>query len=250
MDSRKETLLEEARRVADLEAQRQQPAAALITGSVAWGPVSARSDIDIVFITHESHGVSYRYYMPRLTGIPVRTEVGRIPVSHLERVLATGYSDDISTGLREQLRNARVLFGDSDLAADITARFENLKPKKKLLGEYLLKAKQAFAKAKGLVSAKAPLNCILALDEVAQNLWRLVLVARHQIGIQKDKHEVRAARRHLSEADLATYCGSRRISAIGKEDAVGAIRAAQMMLSKMLDQAGIDAKILGELEEA
>lgn len=257
MDTRRQTFLDQANRITEHEAERRLPLAALLTGSAAWGTLSARSDIDIIFVTGERGVVSYRYYLPELTGIPIRTEVGRIPLAHLERVLAAGYGDDISTGLREQIRNARVLLGDAKTAESLIARFRDLKPKKKLLGEYLFQAGEALAKARESLAAEGRTGssphrvaeAALALDAFSKNLWRLLLVAKHRVGVQKDKHEIKAAKSALGEADAAAYHVSRRISDLDKQSALAALRAAERVISIVLSRAGVSPRIVGAIEE-
>jgi predicted nucleotidyltransferase len=237
-----------ARKIAEVEAKRQRPIAALLTGSAAWGTISSRSDIDIIFISNESDAVSYRYYMPALTGISVRTEVGRIPLSYLRDILASGYSDEISTGVREQIRNARLLFGDSRLAGRLIEEFAELKPRKRLLGEYLFKAREALRKAREALSHGSRVSTMLELDEVSKNLWRLVLVSKHRTGVQKDKHELRAARSQLAESELKAYLRSKRMAGCDRQQAAKTVLAAREAISKTLDVMGIDVKILGDPE--
>ncbi|HVP56558.1 MAG TPA: hypothetical protein VMU02_00560 [bacterium] len=238
-----------ARQTAEHEALRERPLFALLTGSAAWGTTSSRSDIDIIFIVADSDAVSYRYYLPELAGVAVRTEVGRIPLAYLEKVLGSGYADEITTGIREQIRNAKVLFGDRDLAEKTIARFSDLKPRKKLLGEYLFEAKQALAKARGALAAGDLTEAVVSMDAMAKNAWRLALVAKHQVGVQKDKHELRAARTQLGCEDLARYEVSRRIPGIAKAQAHAALAASQQVISRVFELSGIDDRIIGDLDQ-
>ena len=249
MDVDGEQLLRQAHLTAEREARRAKPLFALLTGSVAWGATSSRSDIDIIFISAESDAVSYRYYLPELTGVATRAEVGRIPTSYLEKVLASGYADEITTGIREQIRNSKVLFGDRDLAQRTIERFAALKPRKKLLGEYLFQAREAASRAGRALDDSRLVDGFLAADLVARNIWRLVLVAAHQVGVQKDKHELKAARGHLDPASLARYEASRRISGVTAESARRALIASHIVISRVFQGAGISAGILGEVDQ-
>ncbi|MFH1220477.1 MAG: hypothetical protein V1694_08485 [Candidatus Eisenbacteria bacterium] len=249
MEAQRELLVRQARTITQREAERQEPIFALLTGSAAWGAVSSRSDIDIIFISRQSDFVSYRYYMPGLTDVTIRTEVGRIPLAYLEKILASGYADDISTGVREQIRNARVLLGDQQRAQEMIAGFAALKPRKKLLGEYLFLAGEALAKTRQALAEPSATKAVLWMDALSKNIWRLVLVADHQIGVQKDKHEIRAARAELDERKFADYQVSRRVAGIDKQSALTMLRAAQAVISKVLNLAGISSSIVGEIEE-
>jgi hypothetical protein len=245
---RKQQLAARAMAIAEVEAARERPLLALLTGSAAWGVVSERSDIDIIFITATPDVVSYRYYLPEMTGVEVRTEVGRVPLAYLEKVLATGYSDEITTGLREQLRNAQVLFGESQTAKQAVTRFSGLKPKARLLGEYLSRARAAFARAAEALPGTALLRALLALDEVSVNLWRLILVAKYRIGVQKDKHEIRAARGALGEHELSDYLTSRRVSGVAKSHAGRVLLGTHKTILKIFELNGIDGSIVGDVE--
>jgi hypothetical protein len=248
MELEREAFLVQAREIADLESKRSEPVVALLTGSAAWGTVSSRSDIDIIFLSRQTDIVSYRYYLPQLTGVSIRTEVGRIPLSYLENVLASGYSEEISTGLREQLKNARILFGNLSTGNDIMSRFRELKPKKRLLGEYLHQMRTALGRAKESLEMERAVECILALDDYARNLWRLLLVAKHRVGVQKDKHEIKAARHELDGARLGGYEVSRRIDSAGDESASSVLYASRKLISKALALLGVEDKILGDPE--
>jgi predicted nucleotidyltransferase len=246
-NGRRQALLDAALATARIEAARRQPVFAVITGSVASGAISSRSDIDIIFASADQATVSYRYYMPEITGVAVRTEVGRIPVAYLEQVLKSGYADEISTGVREQLRAARVLLGDRQAAQEMISRFAQLKPKKKLLGEYLYQAKQALGRARAALAAGNVTESALALDRASKNIWRLLLVARHKVGVQKDKHEIRAARQELGAAELGEYLAARRIAGADEHEARARLGATQKMVSKTLELAGVDSKIVGDI---
>jgi hypothetical protein len=221
----------------------------LLTGSAAWGTISSRSDIDIIFVSTGHDVVSYRYYMPDLTGVAIRTEVGRIPISYLEKVLASGYSDEISTGLKEQISNARVLFGDTQVADQMISKFSRLKPKKKLLGEYLFQATEALANAKQALARASLVEAILSLDRFSRSIWRLLLVVRHNVGVQKDKHEMKAARAVLAPAEMEDYQVSGRIAGLDRQAALSMLLASQKVISKTFDLVGVDVSIVGDVEE-
>lgn len=248
MESQRKTLVEKAKRIARAEADRQKPAVALLTGSAAWGTLSSRSDIDIIFVVSDAGAVSYRYYLPGLADVDIRTEVGRIPLPYLKQVLASGYDDEISTGLREQIGNARILLGDEALGNSLIGDFADLKPKKRLLGEYLHHAREALGQARVSLMEEEPVGFGCALDEFTKNLWRLVLVSAHRVGVQKDKHEIRAARRTLGPSRLEAYCVSRRIAGVGRAGAAGLLRASRNAISRTLELTGVDPGILGDSE--
>jgi hypothetical protein len=248
MESQRTILVEKAKLTAQAEAEREHPIVALLTGSAAWGTLSSRSDIDIIFVVSEPGAVSYRYYLPGLTGVDIRTEVGRIPLPYLRRVLVSGYGDEISTGLREQIANGRILLGDRSLGESLISDFADLKPKKRLLGEYLHQAREALGSARRSVSADEPVGFGCALDEFTKNLWRLVLVSTHQVGVQKDKHEIRAARSKLRPNRLEAYCRSRRIAGADRGKAAASILASRKAIARALDLAGVDPRILGDCE--
>jgi hypothetical protein len=199
-------------------------------------------------VSSQPGAVSYRYYLPELTDVEVRTEVGRIPLTYLKDVLASGYHDEITTGIREQVRNARVLLGDEDLGKSLITGFAGLKPKRRLLGEYLHHAREALTRARGSSPVKDRVAFTCAVDEFSRNLWRLVLVSIHRVGVQKDKHEIRAARRELDPRTLEIYRVSRRISKVDRTGAAAVLRAAGKALSQALALVGVDNKILGESE--
>ena len=248
MESQQDKLVEKANRIARKEAGRRRPAVALLTGSAAWGTLSSRSDIDILFVSSEPGTVSYRYYLPGLTGVEIRTEVGRIPLAYLTGVLASGYHDEISTGIREQVRNARVLLGDEDLGKSLISDFADLKPKKRLLGEYLHRAREALNQARMSSRQEDRVGFACAIDEFSKNLWRLVLVSAHRVGVQKDKHEIRAARRELNAGRLKAYRVSRRISQVDGAKSVALLGATRKVISGALALVGVEEKILGESE--
>ena len=248
MDQQGQEFLKLAEHTANCEARRAKPLFALLTGSVAWGTTSSRSDIDIIFVTSDHDFVSYRYYMPELTGVAIRTEVGRIPLAYLEKVLGSGYADDITTGIREQIRNAKVLSGDQALAERTIARFASLKPKKRLLGEYLFHAREAAAEISQSLGGARLLGAMLAMDLLAKNIWRLMLVARHEVGVQKDKHEIKAARSQLGADDLARYETSRRVAGTTQAAARAALAASQKVVARVLDLAGVDVSIVGDVD--
>jgi predicted nucleotidyltransferase len=245
-ETHRRKLQSQAHQIARREARRKPPLVALLTGSAAWGALSNRSDIDVIFVCSQSDGVSYRYYLPELTGVDTRTEIGRIPLAYLERVLKCGYSDEISTGLREQLRNARILLGDQDLGGRLIRGFAELKPKKKLLGNYMHQAGQARQKAGDALPAGRRVEFILSADDLARNLWRLILVAKHRVGVQKEKHEIRAARQELNQPDLVSYLRTRRIADADRCRADSVLRWGRMFISRALALVRVEPKILGE----
>jgi hypothetical protein len=248
MRSQREILSEKALRIAHIEAGRQKPEVALLTGSAAWGTLSSRSDIDVIFVSSGSGGVYYRYYLPGLTDVEIRTEVGRIPLTYLRRILASGYDDEISTGIREQLKNARFLLGDENLGRSLISGFSNLRPKKRLLGEYLHKCREALKRARGQGTEAGPIEIACALDESVKHLWRLILVSLHHAGVQKDKHEIGAARRELGRRELEVYRESRRISDIDRAEAGSLLSASREVLKRALALVGVGEGILGDSE--
>lgn len=248
MEPQRDRLIDRALRIAHAEAGRQSPAVGLLTGSAAWGTLSARSDIDIIFVPSEPGAVSYRYYLPELTEVDIRTEVGRIPLPYLKEVLAAGYYDEISTGIREQLRNARFLLGDEKLGRSLIAGFDVLKPKKRLLGEYLHNAREALKNARAGENEKDRIRSAIAIHELAKNLWRLILVSIYQVGVQKDKHEIRAARRELAPGELESYRLARRVSNTGRTKVEAILRASRDTISRALSLVGVEDRILGESE--
>ena len=249
MEAQRQTFLDQALKTTKIEAMRSEPLYALLTGSAAWGTLSARSDIDIIFVTDRPGVVSYRYYLPELAGVAIRTEVGRIPLAYLEKVLASGYADDVSTGIREQIRNARAILGDREGADTVIAAFGALKPKKKLLGEYLYKAKEALGEAREALARGDRVRAILDLDTASKNLWRLLLVARHSVGVQKDKHEIKAARSSLGEVGSREYLVSRRVGDVDKESALRSLRASGRVISAVMSRAGVNPAILDAIGE-
>ena len=248
MELQRKTLVEKAKRIARTEADRRKPEVALLTGSAAWGTLSSRSDIDIVFVVSEPGAVSYRYYLPGLTDVDIRTEVGRIPLPYLKQVLAAGYDDEISTGLREQIANARVLLGNREIEDSLVTDFASLKPRRRLLGEYLHHAREALRRARSSITYEDRVGFACAIDEFTKNLWRLVLVSTRRVGVQKDKHEIRAARRTLEAAQLDTYLRSRRIAGVRRKEAGGFLRASTRAISRTLESVGVDSTILGDSE--
>ena len=249
MEIKRQTFLDQALKTAEREASRSEPLFALLTGSAAWGTLSARSDIDIIFVTDRPGVVSYRYYLPELTGLPIRTEVGRIPLAYLEKVLASGYADEVSTGIREQVRNARTIGGARERAEKVIAAFQALKPKKKLLGEYLYVAREALAGARKSLSAGSMVDTVLQIDTASKNVWRLLLVAKHSVGVQKDKHEIKAARTSLGEEGTREYLISRRVGDVDQESALRSLQASGRVISAVLAKAGVNPAILGAVGE-
>ena len=241
-------LLDQTELTVDKEWRSRPALVAFVTGSVATGEVSSRSDIDIIFITNEPAYVSYRYYMPELTPVTTRTEVGRIPIDLLHRVLSRGYADEISTGLKEQLRRARVLKGDRKLGEDLISRFDELKPRRTLLGQYLSRSQRAFKRLARIATDVKATDAVFACDELASNLWRLRLVALEKVGVQKTKHEIRAARSNISQEQLRRYLSSLRLAKIDKQKARSTLQHAHRIVSKVLERIGIHAKIIGSEE--
>ena len=241
-------MLDQTELIVDKEWRSRPPLVAFITGSVATGEVSSRSDIDIIFIVKEASYVSYRYYMPELTPVTIRTEVGRIPIDLLHKVLSRGYADEISTGLKEQLRKARVLKGDRKLGEDLISRFDELKPRHTLLGQYLSRSQRAFKRLARIATDAKATDALIACDELASNLWRLRLVALDRVGVQKTKHEIRAARSNLDQEQLERYLSSLRLARIDKHKARSTLQRAHRIVSKVLERIGIHAKIIGSEE--
>jgi len=230
------------------EVCRHKPLVALLTGSGATGETTSRSDIDVIFVTQNDNIVSYRYYMPELTPATVRTEVGRIPINYLERVLTRGYDEEISTGLKEQLRKAKVLLGDKELGERIISGFQNLKPKRILLGNYVHEARQSFERLKQSLKRNDPLETMISIDTLGANCWRIILVAKHHVGVQKTKHEIRAARSLFDNEMLKAYLASRKVSGLGRADAKEAILAAHNLLSKLFSGFKISDRLIDVAE--
>ncbi|MGQ9604450.1 MAG: hypothetical protein ACUVUU_09655 [bacterium] len=225
---------EKTRKIIDEEVCRSQPLVGFLTGSGATEDSTSRSDIDIIFITEDRHIVSYRYYMPQLSKATIRTEVGRIPLDYLERVLSKGYDEEISTGLKEQLRKARFLLGDKELGKRIVSSFNSLKPKQVLLGNYMHRARQSSERLKQSLKKKSLVDSMIAIDGFGANCWRILLVAKHHVGVQKAKHEIRAAYSLFDKEKLEAYLSSRGLRDLKKSDAKEALLAAHNLLSKLL----------------
>lgn len=235
-------------KIIEAEVNRRPPLVGFITGSGATGDATSRSDIDIIFITEDEYVVSYRYYMPGLTTASIRTEVGRIPIAYLERVLTKGYDEEISTGLKEQLRKAKIIIGQNELGQRIISSFQALKPKQILLGNYIHQARQSFQKLKQALSRLDPLDSIIQVDAFGSNCWRLMLVAKYAVGVQKTKHEIKAARSFFDPKTLENYMSSRRINEVRRSDARNSILEAHRLLSRILAQLGISDKLIAIAE--
>ncbi len=231
-------------KIIDQEVCRRKPLVALLTGSGATGETTSRSDIDVIFITEDDHVVSYRYYMPELTPATVRTEVGRIPITYLERVLTRGYDEEISTGLKEQLRKAKVLLGDRELGEKIISGFQKLRPKRILLGNYLHEVRKSFERMNQSLKKNDLLETMISIDTFGANCWRTMLVAMHHVGVQKTKHEIRAARSLFDNEMLKAYLASRKIRGLGRADAKEALLAAHNLLSKLLSGFKISDRLI------
>lgn len=239
---------ETIRKIIHDEARRYPPLVGFLTGSGATGEATPRSDIDVIFITQDDHVVSYRYYMPELTTAAIRTEVGRIPIGYLERVLSKGYDEEISTGLKEQLRKAKVILGQNQLGERIISSFQSLKPKQILLGSYIHQARQSFQKLKQALSKKDLLDSMITIDAFGSNFWRLMLVGKYAVGVQKTKHEIRAARSQFDPQTLEYYLLSRGVKGAQRSDAKNSIIAAHSLLSKIFAQLNISGRLIAIAE--
>jgi len=150
--------------------------------------------------------------------------------------------------LKEQLRKARVLKGDSQLGEDLILRFQKLKPRQSLLGQYLSRSQQALGRLREALRTGDAADAISGCDEFSSRLWRLLLVARHKVGVQKTKHEIRAARSSLDEDTFGQYLSSLRLGGITKDDARRILQSAHQLISIVLQRIGIHAKIIGSGE--
>ncbi len=248
MDSAIQYLRAQAVEIAKKESEDNPPLFSILTGSVAQETASKCSDIDILFIT-DSDSVSYRYYLRRLTGIRVRTEVGRIPRSYLEEILSEGYSDEVSTGIREQIRRAVYLSGDKSLAHNYIRRFSDLKPKRSYLGELIVEAGQSLKAAKASLERRSVVTSIQKCDLASSTIWRLLFLIKHAVATQKDKHEVQCATNNLNNEELKKYYETRRVEGIDKDVAARTLKETQRLLKVIFRNALVSEKLLDVLEE-
>jgi hypothetical protein len=137
---------------------------------------------------------------------------------------------------------------NTDLGRSLIARFDALEPKKRLLGEYLSNAREALERARKALAAQSRAEYACGIDEFPENLWRLVLVSTHRAGVQKAKHEIRAARGELDQEALESYGHSRRVAGTDRRKAACVLEASMKMILGTLGKVGVERSILGECD--
>lgn len=218
--------------------------AAFLTGSAAWGKPNPDGDLDVLLITRNSHGVFYRYLIPKFCRTPRRAEFGFIPLEVILGKINSAYADSISCSTIEQFKNGRILFQKDGQGDRIAQACRDAIPSKILIGKHINKINGLLSLHRQTLESGRHRTVLLTSRKIMSLTSRLLLLVRDHLGVAKEKQEFRAVNKIFGPAESASYEAAMSVANIDREKSNRVLAHAIALIGHMLLNKAVSDRIV------